>query len=366
LFHLLILIEQIMTRDIRNEITHDEHLKRVADSPVDDDAPIRIRFLRADEAAELSRCVYRSYGGSYDSDWVYQPDIIADKISRGMLRSIVGIDSNAEIVGHAGMNYTNADALVAESGQAVVDPRYRGHHIFTSLKSFMVDHAKQEGLLGIYSEATAVHPYSQKANLDLGAHETGILLGYIPQAVEYKQIATADADESSRRQSVTLFYLKTNVGAERPVYAPTHHHGMVADILSTSGIHGKIEPATQPTLHNATKLDIQLREKHRQAIMSVERYGNDFVAVISEELSKFCTQGYACIYVDLPLAEPATEYLGKSCEELGFFFGGVFPHMRGNGDVLRLQYLNNVQIDMADIQVASNLGRRLLDYIQQH
>ena len=59
----------------------------------------------------------------------------------------------------------------------------------------------------MYSEATAAHPYSQAANLALGAHETGFLLGYIPSQVSYTAIKE-DAD--GRRQSVALFWLATN------------------------------------------------------------------------------------------------------------------------------------------------------------
>ena len=38
-------------------------------------------------------------------------------------------------------------------------------------------------MAGMFSEATAAHPYSQRANVELGAHETGFLLGWIPASV---------------------------------------------------------------------------------------------------------------------------------------------------------------------------------------
>lgn len=34
-----------------------------------------------------------------------------------------------------------------------------------------------------------------------------------------------------------------------------------------------------------------------------------------------------------------------------------------DGDVLRLQYLNNVDIDSKDISIASDFGKELLDYV---
>jgi len=45
-----------------------------------------------------------------------------------------------------------------------------------------------------------------------------------------------------------------------------------------------------------------------------------------------------------------------------FFFGGILPELR-NGDVLRLQYLNNVEIMKNDIKTASDFGSKLLNYV---
>ena len=66
-------------------------------------------------------------------------------------------------------------------------------------------------MAGMYSEATAAHPYSQRANIELGAHETGFLLGWIPASV-----SNDAAGEARRgRQSAALFYTKLNDGHER-------------------------------------------------------------------------------------------------------------------------------------------------------
>ena len=53
----------------------------------------------------------------------------------------------------------------------------------------------------MYSEATAAHPYSQRANVELGAHETGFLLGWIPASVSNDAAGGAAAGASRRRSS---------------------------------------------------------------------------------------------------------------------------------------------------------------------
>ena len=128
------------------------------------------------------------------------------------MRSCVAVTSGGEFVGHLAVRVERPDSLVGEAGQAVVDPRFRGHHLFPRMKTFLAEHASERGMYGLYSEATAVHPYSQRANLNLGAKETGFLLGYIPASVSYKEIGE---DREGRRGSVALFYMRTNPEPER-------------------------------------------------------------------------------------------------------------------------------------------------------
>jgi serine/threonine-protein kinase RsbW len=68
----------------------------------------------------------------------------------------------------------------------------------------------------------------------------------------------------------------------------------------------------------------------------------------------------------LNLADPLTPRFAEQFEELGFFFVGVLPAGLPDGDALVLQYLNNVPIDYARIQLASDLAREILGYIRNH
>ena len=71
--------------DVRRELQMCEHLERKDADPVPGDTPITVRFMEPSEATQLARCVFRSYGSSYDADWVYRPDQIAERIESGLL-----------------------------------------------------------------------------------------------------------------------------------------------------------------------------------------------------------------------------------------------------------------------------------------
>ena len=49
---------------------------------------------------------------------------------------------------------------------------------------------------------------------------------------------------------------------------------------------------------------------------------------------------------------------------MGFFFGCVIPEANeGGGDIFRLQYLNNVEVEPGDVSTASEFGQELLGLI---
>lgn len=325
--------------------------------PVPADEPVTIRFAEPSDAEGIALCVYECYGYSYEVDWLYEPDAIAARLEAHTLRSAVGASSDGEIVGHLGLSFDSVRDRVGEAGMAVVDPRWRGHHLFTSLKRHMARWAADVGLAGMFSEATAAHPYSQRANLDLGAVETGLLVGYIPTGVGYVGIETAP-----HRQSVALFYLRTGEGPDRAIHTPPHHRAMLREIVQRAGLVGRlVDDVAAPT--GASSLHVVRRPDHDQATILVEVPGADTVDVVGPLLRRLCVERVDTVYADLPLSQPGTAHAAASLEDLGFSFGGIFPNRRVDGDVLRLQYLNNVDPHTDDIVVASEFGERLRAYV---
>jgi serine/threonine-protein kinase RsbW len=334
----------------------------VADTrQVDQDAPIDIRFLRPEEAVALTAAIERSYGRSYDAAWVYDADEIRRRLESGAMRSIVGVDVEGEIVGHLGLGRAPATAVAGHAGQAVVDPRYRGHHLFTTLKQDLAAWCTDNGLLGMYSEATAAHPYSQAANLALGAHETGFLLGYIPAQVSYAEIKE---DTHGVRQSVALFWLETNRAPGREVHPPAWHREIVAAIYDHNGLERRVvDLGAVPVLDGETRLTVTPHADHNEVTATVERLGADALAALTRLLAEQGEAGVDVVHLELSLADPATAALPDDVHhELGVFFGGIVPELR-DGDVLRLQWLNGVDARRDDITVASAFGGELLDYI---
>jgi len=326
-------------------------------------AEVNFRFLDPSEGTVLTTAIEAAYGQSYDVRWVYDPEEVAARLADGRYYSCVAETPAGELLCHEGMAVVEAGDRVAHSGQAVTMPVARGQHIFTRTKQFLMDWAGEDGFVGMFSEATAAHPYSQRANIDLGAHETGFLLGWIPASVA-NDAANAAAG-GRQRQSAALFYTKLNDGLDRPVYAPERHRAIVGQTIALCQLRGTLaEPPAEFELAPCTDLHVEVEEDHNLAVVTVREPGADLEqAVAAERHHLFHRRGLDAVYVDLPLQTPATAHVADHLERLGVSYAGVFPNPHADGDVLRMQSLHRVRVKADDIAVASDHGLELLDYV---
>ncbi len=353
------LIRELPAEDFRDKADPKEHQTTVEAAEAHPEEPIATRPMKPEEAAELARLVYRCYGYTYPGEFIYYPEKVKAQQRAGLMKSYVACNRRGELIGHLAMTFPRPGARVVESGQAVVDPRYRGHGLFQRMKLQARDDVAAHQVVGIYSEAVTVHPYSQKGSLDVGAHEVGFLLGYTSGTISFRNISEG---ERPRRQSVAFLYLTALAHEPATVFLPEPYRDLAQGIYEAAGIQ-RIVAADQGTgpagLPAAGHLTVSLRPDHNQAILTVDVLGRDQLDSIRSHLHELRLQRVDCIYVDLPLAQAGAGALGAKLREIGFFFGALIPEF-GRGDVLRLQYLNNVDIVPSDIHTASDAGRTLL------
>jgi hypothetical protein len=323
------------------------------------ESPVRLRLLGPEEGEKLTEAIRAAYGDTYDAEWVYDPDEVSARIAAGTYVSCVAETADGDLLCHSGLSRTSPDDRVGHSGQAVTMAAARGQHLFTRTKRHLIEWAKAAGMAGMFSEATAAHPYSERALVEVGAYETGFLLGWIPASVANDAAAAAQG-----RQSAALFYLKTNDGDERRVYAPPRHREIVGAILTTCELRGALaEPPAETRLPARTELAVDVEPRHNLAVLTVSAPGADLEAVVAAERRHLFHRGLDAVYLDLPLEQPATALVSDHLESLGVSFAGIFPNRRADGDVLRMQSLHSVSIKADDVAVASDHGRALLDYV---
>ena len=346
-------------REVMDITEHHEHVK-LPEAPHDE--KVGVAMLDTKGVHELVRLVFKCYGYTYANDFMYVPEQIESLLKSGLMLSSGAYNSRNELIGHVGFIFSAPGAKVAESGEAVVDPRYRGRGLFQMMKNYLKDFVTQQNVVGVYGEAVTVHPFSQKGSIELGGRETGFLLGYSPGTVKFESISE---DERPRRQSVAFMFTPLLASGPETIYVPEAYEKILAEIYDRldykrniiaengrTGIKGRHPGAAS----------VSIRHDHNQARIIIERIGRKTIDEIRFHLKHLTLERFDCIYVDIPLKQKGAGFIGSGLRDMGFFFGCVIPEY-GDGDVFRLQYLNNVEISPDDIKTASDFGQKLLDTI---
>ncbi len=356
------IVKSLPATDIRDEMDISEHHNHLRIEPVGPDAEIKIDIFEHSKVHELVRLIYKCYGYTYANEFMYFPEQIQSRLHADVMSSCGAYNSDGELIGHLALIFSKPGAKVGESGEAVVDPRYRGHGIFPKMKIYLTEHAASKGVVGVYGEAVTVHPYSQKGSLELGSSETGFLLGYSPGTVSFQDIST---QEKPRRQSIALMFTPILKSKAVKVYVPEIYKDLIETIYGRIGFEREYISENNNSKYSKKgngHMTVSIRSDHNQGIITVNKFGKGTLDEIHFHMQQLCLQRIDCIYVDLPLNNKGAGYIACLLRELGFFFGYVIPEY-SDSDVLRLQYLNNVEISKEDIKTASPFGEELLDTI---
>lgn len=343
---------------------------QLAAEPVAAEAPsaatdaVRLRLMRGEDAVPLARCIYRSYGYTYDNDFVYFPSKVMELLESGRLVSCVAVNEGDEVIGHLALHISHDGDKVPESGVAVVDRRYRGRKLFEQMKRSMAAWARERGLYGLTSDVMVGHRSPQQANLALGAGETGILLGYHrPQGQ-----TSGPGGREVRRPSLVMFYLPAGEAPERSVFLPAHHAGMLQQIYQAVALpRHAATPPPEAILGSVraqrSVMELRVKPESNRAFIRLEAYGGDVVERIHRHLRDLCRRHFDCILLDVPLSQPLTAVLCRAFEALGFSFAGIGIEVYPEGDALRLFYLNNVEADSIESGGMSDHGQALAAYV---
>lgn len=334
-----------------------------------DTIQFEIRAMRSDEAVDVSRCVYKTYGYSYDKEHAYYPERIVELNENGLMTSSVALDGE-EVAGHCALFRDHPGDKIAEIGMAVVKPKYRGQGCLKYLTEDLLKDSRENGMTGIFAQAVSNHPFSQKAMHKFNFRDCGMLLANVPTTRSFKGIT----ETLSQRESYVISFQYLNKPGSLKVYAPPHHRDMIRDIYQNLGVEPHF---CDPDLPGDRSLR-GIREDEEGSTINTKVYAQKGIAYmeipefwpatlkdVRARLKDLCLKRIDVIYLYLNLQDPITNVITSDMEGLGFFFGGIFPG-KPYGDALILQYLNNVPIDYSKIAVASDLSSKLSNYVEKH
>jgi len=317
---------------------------------------IEIKRFEKQWAIQISQIIYKTYGYSYPNEDLYYPERIIALNETGQLVSVVAYDKKQDtIVGHYALERDNLGS-VAEIGQAVVSPKYRGLGLMKTIRLKTQEVGKSLGLDGIMSKPVTVHLFSQKTNEKLGAVPVGIGFGVSP-VKKFKAI-TAD---SSHRGSCMYYYLSLK-NRHRILHIPHKHHTFITSIYEDLQLDYSVAQREKKSRENGT-VKSTYSSSFEVGSIFITSIGTDNLDYIKEAFFNLLFRMKAKVILLYIVMEDADlEELILAVEKENFFFSGILPSFVESKDVLVYEFLP-ADIDESTVQIYSQKAKTLVEYI---
>lgn len=331
-----------------------------------------IRPMHPDEAVQVSRLAFIAYGETYPHHHVYFPEQIKALNAQGKLYSWVAVTPAGEVVSHVALLRATSTAVTAEMGIGLTKPAHRGRGCLHKLTRALLEAAPGIGLEMVFVTAVTSHSYSQKPAYQNGFRDAALLLAEAP-AFHFRAIADADA----HRETFLLMLMAICKPQCSVIYAPPAHADMVRRICTWLGLELAVEVEANAKVElkvsdcadihtpdlTRTLMQTVLDQEFDVATIRVQEYGADFLDVLRAQLRDLLIRGTKAVRLSLSLEDPAIITLVPEAETLGFFFCGLTPTASG-GLHLLMQHLGGMVYDYSKLQIRSEEGKVLLDYVQ--
>ncbi len=324
---------------------------------------VTIRRMKEEEAIEVARAIYRTYGYSYGYEQVYLPNKLAELNRNDDIVTAVAVEDSGTVVGTLSIMRWGEYSEVAEIGQGVVIPSYRNSGVFSRLNDFQKEQAQAMGLKGFFVLAVTNHTFSQKTASRFNGRDCAIMLNYIPASVDFKAL-----DKTYRgRVSVMVLYHDIETVASHEIFPPIKHKSFIMEIYGNLGLNAvdvseteRMGEIVNQELHSHVKVIPPLK----YARITVERFGKDFMSYFKKTVRELLLNDIEIINLLLNLSDPDAKTVTPHLEECGFFFSGVLPKAVMGNDALILQYLKGEPVIYDEIMVASEFGKKIVDYVR--
>jgi hypothetical protein len=316
-----------------------------------------IRRLLPEDAVGVVDCVRQVYGDSYIIHTeLYHPEQIVELNKSGYLVSVVALDPTGRIVGHYALERPDPRASAAESGEAMVLPEHRHHHLLEDMRTLLEKEAQRLGLRGIFGRTVTNHVYSQKVVERFGERPCGVSLGRTPRTFQNMREALP------QRMSILFYFKHLGPMQARSLHLHPRHREICSRIYAQFGV--PVEWRAGDAADGPGEHVVDFRPELQRAIVQVRRMGHDTADAICRIRRELCRDGRVeVIYIELPLSQPGTSAVCEAAEDEGFFFSGVAPLYLTGGDAIRLQHLA-IELDTSLLQIENPFARELLDYVE--
>jgi hypothetical protein len=327
----------------------------------DEDGPsetFAIETPREEDAPGIARCFLEVYGRHYIHSEVFSPKRYWSKVREGEIIPVIARNRRGEVVGHVALE-REPDARIAERGQAVVLPLFRGRHLLEQMTECLTRQARGIGLTGIFAQPVTIHTFSQRNDDRAGMPICAAMLGIRPENAMPKDIP---APTCGQRQSLLLAFRFLDAPGERLIYAPLIYREMISQISGSLGVKPRFS-SDFGSVPKSSAIHVKL-DKQGSAHITIDKIGAEVGGELKLTLTNLMSLGAEYIQLIAPLSDPGMTLLVDAARALGFYFCGIGPAFFPSGDALLLQFTAH-PLDVSRLQLFADQTRKLVDFVEK-
>lgn len=310
------------------------------------------------DSPAIARCFLAVYGHNYLHREVFSPRRYWRKVTSGETIPVVTRDGQGEVIGHVALE-REAGAVIAERGEAVVLPAYRGRRLLERMTERLTQEAVRLGLVGIYAQPVTTHTFSQRNDERAGMPVCAILLGAAPETSHSKDLPVSTAGQ---RQSFLLTFRFLGSAPTRVVAAPAAYRDMLSEIYRRLGVAASMREGETPAFaRSSTALMVNDRGFGK---IRFETIGSDVDIELAQSTRDVESLGARTAQLSAPVDDPGLPLLVESARRLGFFFCGIGPAFSEGRDIFLMQRLSE-PLDVSLLQLFSQAAKELAAFTER-
>lgn len=329
-----------------------------------------IRELQPDDAGELAKAIYRSYGWSYPNADMYFPERITQSVISGKRIGEVAVTESGMIAAHWGAVYLSPTCV--ETGGTVTDPRFRGRGLAKQLGERLLHRLQATNVVGRVREPVLTHPATQKMAIEEGATIVGAY-PHIRHPIAQVGITDGVVHE---RDSLCVAFSALRPLTDAVLYVPKPYREITQRVLTQARWPRALGSATDATAvelesSSSTQASVTYDSTNHGGVIEVCALGVDLIEYLDSALADLRHSGAEYIAVYLPANDPVLEQLGAGLPALGLAYAATIPQYRAAasgpdvGDVLILQWLADTDLHVGDWVFANDAVAEIVTGVAQ-
>lgn len=311
-----------------------------------------------EDSAGIARCFLQIYGRNYIHSEVFSPRRYWAKVESGELIPVIARNAAGEVVGHVALEREHG-AIIAERGQAVVLPSFRGKHLLETMTERLSARAIDAGLEGIFAQPVTIHTFSQRNDERAGMAVCAALLGTQPENILPRGVTIPTRGQ---RQSLLVAFRFLEPPGERIIHPPAVYQEKIQGIYASLGAPMRLSDAVGAPPPPRSTIDIRM-DRGGTASIRVESIGATIAAELGQAFRDLLGLGAEHVQLSAPMQDARLPVLSDAARSLGFYFCGIGPLFMGDHDALMLQYEKH-PIDATRLQLFADQTNELVQFIE--